>query len=209
MSSCVSQPTQKLDPLIYYKRELRMDVNDHKAYGTMVIPKSDKYKIKIKFPGKGDLVTLKTCHRETEQEKLGRSEKMYFYPNKGMEDTGMCFLEIAAFEHKKGRHAWGIIDFESDLFTLPAHVKCNGNSYNSRGTTVCQSKEGLLQEIEFPEAVVGSDKALCDKLPFDKDNKKSRYKTSNRECTYIFKGKSGRFHKLTTIGYEKIIIREL
>lgn len=207
---CVTQPTQELDPKIYYKRELDMRVNGSIAKGTFVAKKNNAYRIKINFPGKGDLVTLKTCHRETESEDLGRRETITFTPNEGMEDTGLCFLEIAAFEYKKGRHAWGLIDFHSEKFQLPAKIKCNGKTYISEGTTICQSKEGLFQKIEFGEPILFSEKSKCKPLPFDEGMRVSEFNMPNRECTFIFKGQeSGKLHKLTTIGYEQIIIREL
>ena len=207
--SCVSQPTQNLDPAIYYKRDLSTEVNGFKSNGALVVPRSDSYKIKARFPGEGDLVTIKTCHREEEREDLGRRETIYFTPNKGMEDNGMCFLEIAVYEVKKGRHAWSIIDFENEKFTLPALVKCNGSTWNSRGTTICQSKEGLIQRIEFSEPVEMSPAVECSPLPLSEDKTIIEYESPNRECTYIIKGQSGNLHKLLTIGYEKLLIREL
>ena len=209
LSGC-SSTQQKLDPLIYYKRDMEVRVNGFESIGTLVVPKDDEYKIRAKFRGKGDLVTLKTCHREVEVEKVGWRETFNFIPNKGIEDDGSCFLEIAAFEHKKGRHSWSLIDFETDLYKLPAQVKCNGSTYNSRGVTICQSKEKLVQEIVFPEDVELSEKAKC----FDRIEKpvgrRWLFHTPNRECTFIVRGKdSGRLHKVLLIGYEKIIIREL
>lgn len=201
---------QKLDPLIYYKRDMQVEVNGFKGEGTLVVPKSNDYRIRAKFRGKGDLVTLKTCHREQEMEKLGWRETLNYVPNKGLEDDGKCYLELAAFEHKKGRHSWVLVDFESDLFKLPALIKCAGSTYNSRGVTICQSKEKLVQQIIFPEPVELSEKAKCYAKIEKPVSNIWEFHTPNRECTFIIRGKeSGRFHKLTLIGYEKIIIREL
>lgn len=209
IAGCVSAPSQNLKSNTYYKRDLEISVNKKKGYGTLVVPKESKYRIKIKFPGKGDLVTLKTCHREIESEKLGSKETIDFYPVNGIENNGLCFLEISAFEHKRGRHAWGLIDFESENFKLPAKIKCNGREYNSNGTTICQSKEGLLQVIEFGESVSYSENAKCRMIPFNKDFTKSAFKMPAGECSFIFKGTSGRLHKITLVGYEDIIIKEL
>jgi hypothetical protein len=189
---------------------MQVEVNGFKGVGTLVVPRSQDYRLRAKFRGKGDLVTLKTCHRENEMEKLGRSERLTFKPVGGLEDDGKCFLEVAAFEHKKGRHSWFMLDFENEQFTLPAFVKCNGSTYNSRGVTICQSKEGLVQVLEFPEPVKISEKAKC----FDSIKKPSgaywEFNMPNRECSVIAMGmESGRMHKITLIGYEKIIIREL
>jgi len=208
ISSCVSMSPQKLNPQTYYKRDMLIEINGHKAEGTLVVPKADDYEIKAKFRGKGDLVTLQTCHREEQQEKLGKDEKILFIPVKGLEDAPGCFLEIAAFDHK-GRHSWSLIDFENDLFQLPALIRCNGVVYNSRGVTICQSKQGLLQEIEFSEPVIQAESGSCGKLS-SSTGMTLRYAIKPKICTYVFEGvESGKLHKLTTLGGEKIIVRKL
>ena len=210
LTSCVTTQ-QKLDPLVFYSRDMGLNVNGYKSSGTIVVPKNNKYKIKLNPPGyaKMDFIILKTCHKEISVEKAGRKETIWHEPNVGIEDTGLCMAEISALEHKLGRHSFANIDFESDLFQLPSLVKCNGNTYNSRGTTICQSKEGLVQVIEFPEEVIPATTGKCGVLP-SVDNKTFKYKTPNRICSFIFKGKvSGKFAKLTTIGYERLAIRKL
>ena len=212
LSGCVSLTTpevrQELNPKVYWKRDLKVTINDYESNGTLVVPKAENYTIDIDPPGAKDLVVMKTCHREHEAEKLGFWKKLEFTPMPGIEDTGLCYLEVAVFELREGRHAWALIDFESDTFQLPHRIKCNGSQYNSNGTSVCQSKEGLIQEIIFPEEVVFSDKSKCPPLPIS-DKKTFRFRMHNRECVYIAKGTSGRLAKLTLIGYEKLLIREL
>lgn len=207
LQSCVTTQ-QKLDPLVYYKRDMKIEVNGRKGYGTLVVPKSGKYEIKAWFPGKGDLLTIKTCHREHEWEKTGRREKFNFRPTEGLEDSGLCYLEVAAFEHKKGRHAWAMVDFETERFTLPATIKCNGATYASNGVTICQAKEGSIQYVEFSERVTPARQGKCGALNSN-DDQIFQFKMPNRECTFLFKGRSGKLHKLTTIGYEQLLIREL
>lgn len=207
--SC-AQVDQRLDPQIYYKKDMKVRVNGYVGNGVLVVPKSSEYDIKAWFKGEGDLVTMSTCHREVEWEDLGSREEFKFKPVKGMEDNGKCLMELAAYEHKRGRHSWAIIDFENTLFQLPALVKCNGSTYNSRGVTICQSKEGLYQQISFPEPVTFSKLSKCEPLPISNDGKVSKFKMPNRECTFIFKGKeTGRLHKIMLVGYEEIIIRQL
>jgi hypothetical protein len=209
LAGCVSAPIATLDSDVYYKRDLQMKISGREGRegrGHVVAPHQDVYEINIKFPGKGDLVTFKTCHREIEVEKAGTSETVPYRPVAGIENTGLCFLEISVFEQGAGRHAWGIIDFENPQFTLDAVLKCNGSTTVSRGTSICASKAGLIQRIEFPEAVVGSDKSKCPPLPTA--GRVVEFKMPERECTYILKGASGKLHKLTTIGHEKILIRK-
>ena len=214
---CAGQPIDTPDPLIYYKRNLKAEVNGFKGYGTLVVPKSAKYKLELDFPGRGDLVVLKTCHREEEREKLGRKETIRFQPNPGIEDLGVCYLQVDVLEHKRGRHAWLILDFEHPSFTLPAYVSCNGQNYNSNGVTICQSKQGLTQIIEFSEPVQlnpklqnGEMKLNNHKCPIPTGKiKKWEFSMPNRECTYIWFGSSGKKHKLLTVGYEDILLREI
>lgn len=213
LAGCVSAPITAPDEQVYYKRDLWMRVgpqggksNPHEGVGALVVPHAPSYWFNVRFPGQGDLVTIKTCHRETSLEKAGTKEGFMFTPVAGLEDTGLCFLEISVFEEGRGRHAWGIIDFENPQFNLGAVLKCNGSTLVSRGTSICSSKAGLIQRIEFPEPVVGSNKSKCEQLPIT--GRVIQFKMPERECTYIYKGASGKLHKLTTIGHEKILIRK-
>jgi hypothetical protein len=216
--SCVTPVAQKLDPLIYYKRSSQIEVNGKKGSGILVVPRAEKYKIRIKTGAKMDLQILKTCHREEESEGLGRTEKFYFTPNKGIEDVGDCHLRIATLEYGKGRHSFALIDFENpQMFNLRANVRCSGKNWTSNGVTVCQAKQGLWQEIEFEEEVqlhpdlqagrISLSNAKCE--VFLGKFKKLRYKASNRECGYVFRSDSGRRHKLTSVGYEELLLKGL
>lgn len=202
------ESVKKPDPAIYWKRDLEITIGDFKATGTLVVPKKESYRVKVNPPGDKDLVVMKTCHREVEAESVGYWDKLYFNPVQGLEDTGMCYLELAVFD-QKGKHAWAMVDIESNTFTLPHRVKCNGQDYNSNGTTICQSKEGLIQEITFPEPVSFSDKAKCERLAQD-GQEVIRFEMPNRECTYVVKGmRSGRLAKVSLIGYERLLLRDL
>lgn len=203
---CSSAPITGLEEAVYYLRDLNMEVNGTRSFGRLVVPRASQYKVKIRFPGQGDLVTMKTCHRESTHEELGRKEEFTFTPVPGIEDTGICFLEISVFEMGKGRHAWGIVDFEHPMFTLPATVRCNGWNYRTNGTSICQSKIGLVQTIVFDEPVETSSVASCG--PLKVNGRFIEYRMPKGECTYIIKGASNKLHKLTLIGYEKILIRK-
>jgi len=226
ISGCSTSVPQRLDPDVYYKRDMTIDMNGFKGHGTLVVPMAKNYKIEVKAKGDLDLFTFNTCHREwTKEEAFSkggwfhrekRKFRIEYKPIEGLETGLACPAQFGGFEREGGRHSWAHVDFEDDGATLPALVSCNGQRYNSRGVTVCQSKNGLIQEIKFPVKVVNSKittKAqgglVCPVLSIGKDGMTVRYKMPRRECVYRFGELGGekRMHRLTTIGYEKILIR--
>jgi len=202
---------------VYYKRDMRIEVNGFQSEGVLVAPKAGKYKIEIKAKGELDLFTLTTCHREHTEEDAGeggifgskKKVKYKYIPSKGIEDTESCPVQLGGYEKDKGRHSWGFIDFQDDAHTLPALVSCNGNQYNSSGVSVCQSKAGLLQRIEFTKPVLFDPTNNCAPLQ-TKDNKVFEYEIGKGECLYLFMERDGdgKLHRHTTVGYERILIRD-
>lgn len=217
LAGCASLQPQKLDPAAFYKRDMRIEVNGHVGDGVLVVPKSAKYKFEIHAKGKLDLFTFTTCHREYTKEKAGESGwfgnsrlvETEYSPVKPMETDEACPVLLGGYEQKRGRHSWAFVDFETDTHKLPAQVTCNGSVYNSRGVTACQSKVGLIQLIIFSVPVVWSKKGKCGELSNPTDKKTFRFRIKKNRCVYEFKEAGGaRWHRLTTIGYEKILIRE-
>jgi len=216
LSACTSVP-QQLDPKIFYKRDMVLKVNGFVGEGTLVVPKSEEYKMEVNAKGVLDMFTLESCHRETSKEDagepglFGNKKKVVidYRPVAGLEDTGSCPVFFGGYERKAGRHSWGVLDFETDKEKLPAVVRCNGSEYNSRGVTICQSKAGLLQEIIFPVAVEASSLDECKMQP-SKDGQTFRYEMPRKECVFNFMEKAAphREHRLTTFGYESILIRD-
>ena len=212
--SC-SNLQMQLDNTKYYPKDMEIDVDGHKATGAIVVPQRDQYAIAVTAKGKLDLLWYSTCHRSEYKEQAwhkgifkSKYEARFSYrPNGGMEHQN-CQMHITGMEKIKGRHSWGLIDFEDDTATLPALVKCNGSEYNSRGVTVCQSQAGLLQEIEFAnEAQSVKPKAdHCHKLE-QLSKGVYRYKLPKGNCVYIFKS-GDQYHRLTTYGWEEPILRE-
>ncbi len=214
LSGCASVP-QQLDQNIFYKRDMTLDVNGFQAEGALVVPRGTSYKFKIDAKGRLDLFTFETCHREESKENAGegglfgdrKHVEMEYIPNEGMEDRGSCVVRLGGYERDKGRHSWAIIDFEDPDTTLPALVRCNGSTWNSNGVTVCQSKEGLLQGMDFTVPVVVSGSCA---VPGANDEMIFRYSMPSRECVYEFmeKAEPHRTHRLTTIGYQSVLVRE-
>jgi len=212
-TSCSSVP-QKLDPKVYYKRDMVLEVNEFQGDGVLVVPYKDKYEFNITAQGKLDLFTFTTCHREQTKEKAGgrwysgpKSTSFDYKPTL-LESEGVACPAILAGYSKKGKHSWGIVEFEHPDLTLPALLSCDGSVYNTRGVSICQAKRGLLQEIKFSEEVIVAIENVCIELT-SKDNKTFRFKMPERECTFRFVTKNGeeKWHRLTTVGYEMILVR--
>ena len=213
LPSCSSVP-QKLDPKVYYKRDMELNIDKFQAEGVLVVPYKEKYQFDVTAQGKLDLFTFTTCHREETTEKAGgkyfngpRRTKFEYIPTP-IESEGVACPVVLAGYSKKGKHSWGIVEFEHPDLTLPALLSCDGSVYNTRGVSICQAKRGLLQEIKFSEEVIVAIENVCIELT-SKDNKTFRFKMPERECTFRFVTKNGeeKWHRLTTVGYEMILVR--
>jgi len=208
LSSCASPPAEVLDETLFYKRDLLVEIDEVDYEGTAILKKAKSYNMIIKPRSKTALLLIATCHREesftTSSSGFFKKTNSFEYtytPQPGKED-GPCVFRITALDKKRSQHSWFFADFKSNTETLPATVYCNGKK--QKGTvTVCQSRVGLIQGIEFQEPVSHYPYKGC---PMDNP---SEYKINLDECVYLFKGKeSGRIHRHNSLGYEKIIIRE-
>lgn len=199
-------------PDVLYKREMKININGQVSRGTIVAKKSPEYKISIDATGTLDLFTYQTCNREYTQEEAGSfldgSKVSFKYvPVSEIETTRTCPIELAGYEKKRGRHSWGLIDFESEEFQLEARVVCNGKQSYPVGVSICQAKEGLIQEIQFPgDVVTAFTDTKCTMTT--KDNRTFRFEMPRGACLFLYKSKgTGKMHKLTTFGYQEILIR--
>jgi len=217
ISGCASLVNQELNPDVFYKRDIQLEINGVKFLGVAVPKRADKYEIKIKARGKIDMLTVTSCHREfviedpTVMPGTSRSFSFTYVPIKGIEDGRGCLLDIGAFEKKRGRHSWATIDFETETENLPAILKCNGEKWdtNPSSVSICQGKTGLIQKIRFDHRVkVSPDTEMCNVMKTE-DEMTYTYVMPRGECTYYFGDKYGNFHRHTTIGYESILIREV
>jgi hypothetical protein len=127
-----------------------------------------------------------------------------------IEKEGGCPLRFTALTKDTPKHSWGYVDFQTPDASMPAAIYCDGNVVQSDGVSICQSKKGLTQEIKFHSEVKVSKATSCD---FDSKNdidKNFRYTMPEGECVFVFRETSGqrRFHRLTTIGYDQIILKD-
>ena len=112
---------------------------------------------------------------------------------------------ISAYS-KRGLHSWGFIDFEDIDHDLEARLLCNGKQSYPVGVSVCQSLNGLLQQISFPGEVNYAFSEECKMKT--KDNIVFDFEMTNGECVFLFRSKQNKkLHRLTTLGYQEILIR--
>lgn len=211
LSAC-SSVNQVLDPNVFYKRDIEIEVNGQKREGVSVTAKAESYNIILRPKADLDLVLLKTCHREFTGEKLSsgflssKAFKYNYVPMKGIEDLGSCPLRIDVFESGKGRHSWAMLDFESPDLTIKGKMTCNGFEVHFSGVSICQGKAETTQRVEFTEAVrfAPSNCDAPDKISeFIWD-----FHLSFGECLFYFDNKQGNIGRITTIGYSGVLVRE-
>ncbi len=195
---------------------MKIKVNGHKGVGTLVVPATGVFNFEIEARGKLDAFVYSNCQRHIYQEEAwgegwfdsAYKTKIEYIPN--AKERGHCPLNFEGYEKKKGRHSWALVDIEDGSANLPALIYCNGSTYNSRGVTVCQSKAGLRQHISFTEEVNVVPPPGCGQLT-TKNSKDFDISLGRGECVYIFQEKkkdSNKHHRLTTYGYDEIILRE-
>lgn len=192
----------------FYKRELEVKVNGALCSGACVVKRAPKYTLEVNAPADMDYLSIETCHRHVTKEDLGDSFTYDYVPLVGVEDGIDCAVEITTLDKKHAKNGYAYIEFESDLFTLSSLIKCNGQVYQAQGVSICQSKKGLSQVIEFKEPVKVSPDDSC---PLDAEHSGSLFEfhLPRGACLYLFQSKSGDLHKLITLGSEDQILEKL
>lgn len=193
--------------------------------GTGVLPYMDQYKIRVKSKSEINFFSMTSCHEETTTENPtsslfndGKKVNINYKPT--IERGEACPLYFAAYNRRK-KHTTGLVVFENPAYKLEAMLYCNGYVTMHVGISVCQSRRGLIQKIEFKEPVAIGDPVIgpsersskepnCPKIDLSEDKKSTKlFKIPGRECIYPFIGlKSGKIHQFYTVGYEGILIRE-
>lgn len=223
IQSCSTDQMPVVKSEIIYKKDMVISHAGISYVGVAVLPEMASYDLHIAAKGDLDLFTFTNCHRdensenawnvtETRRNFLFRKTtekkkeiKLTFKPT-ALESSGFCPVFIGGFEELKGRHSWGLIDFESSVNKLQAGVECNGETKVATGVSVCQSKTGLIQRIQFgvhvrvspdPECAIGKTEGEI----FEFEIKKG-------QCVYAFMSDAGEIHRLTTFGYEQVLIRK-
>jgi len=226
LSSCsMGHIRPNLSTDIDYQKDLLMKVrhwggqewSDYKKIeGMGVIPKAKGYKIRIEPPGKADMITVLSCHREWKtpnpEKRGGWFSKRYYefeiWPTEDIESEKTCPFDAGVYEKDNGRHAWGYLVIDSKREKLGATVKCNGRTKVFGGTSVCQAKEGLIQSIHFDRPVISTEVPGCE-IRKAKDKRNWVFIMPGGECTVFFVDEKNpkNFHKLVMFGYDTIPIR--
>lgn len=204
LTSCASvsdQKAQSASPEKIYKRNLSIQIDGKKFQGTYLAPNKKAYKIKIRSKVSVELLKINTCHREETALKIGRKHE-YTYVVTPLEQSRPCPMEIGAFD-TKGKHAWAFIDFyRGGIENLSATLSCNGAATKSTGASLCQARAGLLQMIQFNEAVKVKSPSKDCSVPQSRDGKIWKVKISPKKCIYVFYKSSKSIHRLTTLGFQ-------
>lgn len=185
----------------FYPRDAQLSVNQVKGSGVVVAPLSNSYEIEGKTSGDLDVLTISTCHREIVLEDEGKDFRYMYTPILGLEDD--CPVVITGLDKKKEKHSWGFIDFEHPDYQLPAEIYCNGSKITSRGVSICQAPQGTIQKITFIENVKAGEECPIK----EKTGKEFTFEMKVRESVCVFySGSTSRAHKMTTLGYDQILI---
>lgn len=204
LSGCANLPMATQDSASKeYKMDLGLVVNGIAGKGTMVVPKSALYDIQVTAPDNADIVTINTCHREMILNKQDNKFGVKFTPT-DIENNGYCPIIISAFA-PTFTYAGGFIDVQD--VDLPAILTCNGKTANTSGVSVCQSRMGMIEKIQFADPVnAGVPDLPCPALSGSPGVSFEVHLGKGR-CVYAFKEvSSGRIHRLTTQGYEQFML---
>lgn len=222
---CTSMLTRpQLDPSVFYQKDILFHVaylqpngkwsQKYQIIGAGVMPEAPAYQITVLPPGKADMITISSCHRE---EKNAEPEKDSWYKEgytfqvnlvQGLESKKSCPIEIGVYERKAGRHAWGLMAIETTREKLPALTKCNGRVKQYNGVSVCQGKEGLIQKYEFKIPVTIASTLQC-KLPEPADGMNWEFRMPRGGCTIYFidKKKPDVIHQANMFGFDTPPVR--
>lgn len=199
---------------IFYKRDVRITSGGKTFVGAAVLPEQALYDLRMQFAGSLDLFTFTDCHAQWTKEKAGSGgifapkNRLEFEYRPTFADGTYCPVEIGGYEAIKGRHSWGFLDFKTRREELPAKVECNGSRENRVGVSVCQSLKGLVQRISFDSMVDVNPPEGCG-MPLN-GAPVFEFPMNPGRCVYAFMEvmPPHRVHRLTTLGYDKILIRE-
>jgi hypothetical protein len=202
LTSC-STVSQTADTTHVYKRQLKFTVNNVPCNGTCVVKIAPQYKIHVEAD-RIDYFALETCHRRYTLEDQGDSLDYTYIPQPI--EAG-CPIELITLDRKNAKNGFGLMDIESMDYLHSAKLTCDGVLTTVNGSSICQSKMGLNQQIEFNEPMLVHPPEDC---PMDKspDGKVFLFKLNRGLCTYVFGSKWG-FHKLVTIGTQDIVLEKL
>tara|TARA_R100001509_G_C4793939_1_gene190750 strand:- start:56 stop:742 length:687 start_codon:yes stop_codon:yes gene_type:complete len=206
--SCSPQSLQKIKSKALYKRNLSFAVNGESFRGIGVPKKNKSYKIEIQAPFNLDYVKIESCHREHILEnayikkRILKNRKKYEFVYKPIGIEKECILILTVLS-KKGKYHFGQVAFNTKEYKAKALNYCNGKTIKSDGVSMCQSKKGLIQLIEFENQMKPQSNCEIHSV----DGKVFKYDITAGDCVFLFLGRN-KLHKLVTWGYEDFILEE-
>lgn len=209
-----AQYQQELSNKVIYKNDMQIELDGVKYNGNAVIPLKTEYKFTFKSISKMDMLIFTSCHRDVNIENAGGhfspKEADFIYRPIYPIETRYCPIKIAAI-NQEGKNTFGQMDIIDSSVSLPAKLTCNGDKSMVNGASFCESLYGLKQMIEFPvEVVISGNNKRCTEL-VSGDKKQFIFDISMGDCVYNIMEilPPNREHRLTTKGYQQIILREL
>lgn len=223
--ACTSVLTRpQLDPTVFYQKDILFHVSmlqpdgkwsqKYQIIGAGVMPEAPAYQITVLPPGKADMITVSSCHRE---EKNANPPKDSWYKEgytfevklvQGLESKKSCPIEIGVYEKVAGRHGWAMMAIATEREKLPALTKCNGRVKQYNGVSVCQGKAGLIQKYEFKTPVVVAHTLEC-RIKEPADGMNWEFQMPRGPCTIYFidKKKPDVIHQANMFGFDTIPVR--
>jgi len=220
-SSTLVRP--EMDATLNYQRDITFHVAilhegkwspDYLIQGMGVMPEADSYRIKVLPPGKADMITVTSCHRE---EKMANPPKDGAFKNtytfqidlvQGLESKRTCPIDIGVYEKVAGRNGWASLAISTEREKTHALTKCNGRVKQYHGVSVCQAKAGLIQKYEFKVPVVATAIPGCE-VKQAKDDMNFEFQMPSGSCTVYFveRANPDNFHQANLFGFDTIPIR--
>lgn len=218
-SSCTAV-NQKLESHVIHKRDIQISNMGFDRTGFIVLKHKPLYTIEFKSPGKLDLFTFNSCHRQIAIENArkglnSKKVKINYKPIIGIETQELCSITVEAWEQKKGRHAWGYIAFEHPNLTLPIYLTMNGREHHHNGVAANQAPMGLIQKVQFDfnVSIVATSLDEDDEYKdcyFGNTGTKFLFEVKKGFCLYTIQETGGKKRRgqLVTFGYERVPLRD-
>jgi hypothetical protein len=214
LAAC-STAQQKVDEGALYQYRADIDIAvDGRTFKGMGVTLLDRDK-SITFTSRAplDVITISSCHRQEVYEKEAKDWKgdagfvlPYVYDANDIEKDGVCPIYVKALS-ENGLAAWGYLAFRSPSEAyFPAHIDCNGAGTTFAGVSVCQTKAGLRQRIEFDRDVKFTAEPACH---IDALSARAFDLSSDLGFCYatFIDEKTRSFHYLILLGYDKVFVR--
>ncbi len=213
-----SSVQQTLETDVFYRRDIGVEVNGQYFEGVTVVPYAKSYLINLIPPGKITLMLIRTCHREFSPKlsekgwglfKNKKQSYAYEYvPVQGIEDVRVCPLRVEVYESDKGRHSWAMIEMENPAYSLRFTVDCNGETHHANGVAACQAKEKSIQRLRFSEPVRFAPATPGCSEPVYRGGAYEIQATAG-ECSYVFDTQDKKVGRLTLVGWQGVLVREI